>query len=162
MGLQPILHKMWSPIGQRPEAKVNLRYEWTYVYGFVHPNSGRTEWFILPRVNVDWFNLALKEFAQAVGAGQKKRVLLVLDGAGWHRSARLEIPEGIELEILPPYSPELQPAERLWKLADEPIANRCFQTIEAIEDLLVERCQTLSTMMQHQIRKLTEYSWWPA
>ena len=73
------------------------------MYSFVHPNSGETEWFLLPRVNVDWFNLALEHFAKALGAGQTKQILLVIDGAGWHRSERVKIPEGIHLEILPPY-----------------------------------------------------------
>lgn len=159
VGLKPILRKVWSPIGERPIAPVNHRYEWIYLYGFVCPNTGNTEWYILPRVNVNWFNEALKAFAQAVGAGTNKRILLSIDGAGWHRSERVEVPEGIHLEFLPPYSPELQPAERLWSLADEPLVNRCFDTIEQVEDILVERCQTLMNTMQNQIQALTQFHW---
>ena len=85
---------------------------------------------------------------------------MVIDGAGWHRSDKVEIPEGIHLEILPPYSPELQPAERLWRLADEPLVNRCFDEIEQVEDILATRCQTLITM-QDDICNLTNYHWWP-
>ena len=48
VGLKPILRKVWSPVGERPIAAVHHRYEWTYVYSFVHPNSGATEWFLLP------------------------------------------------------------------------------------------------------------------
>jgi transposase len=43
-------------------------------------------------------------------------VVLVLDNAGWHSSDKLVAPEGLMLAFLPPYSPELQPAERLWEL----------------------------------------------
>ena len=68
-------------MGERPIADVNHRYEWTYLYGFVHPQTGETEWFILPRVNTIWFNLALATFAAQVGAGAQKHILLVLDGA---------------------------------------------------------------------------------
>jgi len=161
VGLKPILRKVWAPVGERPIAPVHHRYEWTYVYGFVCPSSGTTEWYILPRVNVDWFNAALQAFAEAVGAGPKKQILLVLDGAGWHRSDKVEVPEGLHLEILPPYSPELQPAERLWPLTDEPLVNQCFDTIEVVEDLLVERCQTLATHLQEQVRELTQFHWWP-
>lgn len=162
VGLKPILRKIWSPIGERPIAPVHHRYEWTYVYGFVCPLTGETEWYLLPRVKTVWFNEALKAFAQAVGAGEHKRILLVIDGAGWHRSGKVEIPEGLHLEFLPPYSPELQPAERLWSLADEPLVNRCFDTIEIIEDILVERCLTLANSMQAHIRNLTFFHWWPA
>lgn len=160
VGLKPILRKVWSRVGQRPVASVHHRYEWLYAYGFVHPNSGQTEWYLLPRVNVDWLNVALKTFAQAVGAGVNKHILLVMDGAGWHRSAKLEVPQGLHIEILPPYSPELQPAERLWNPLDEPLVNRSFDSIEAIETVLVERCQTLATTMQAEIRNLTQFHWW--
>lgn len=162
LGLKPILRKVWSPIGERPIARVNHQYEWTYLYGFVHPASGETEWFIIPRVNVEWMNAVLKAFAKAVGASATRRILLVLDGAGWHRSQKLEIPEGIHLEILPPYSPELQPAERLWSLVDEPLVNQSFESIEQVETILASRCQTLATTMTTHIQALTHFHWWPA
>ena len=47
-------------------------------------------------------------------------ILLVLDNAGWHGPANLKVPDGIRLIHLPPYSPELQPAETLWSVVDEP------------------------------------------
>lgn len=162
LGLKPIIRKVWSPKGERPVAMVHHRYQWTYLYGFVHPASGETEWFIVPRVNVEWMNEVLKAFAQTVGASATHRILLVLDGAGWHRSQKLEIPEGIHLEILPPYSPELQPAERLWSIADEPLVNQCFQCIEEVEEILAERCRTISTTMKASIQGITQFHWWPA
>ena len=160
LGLKPIIRKIWAPVGHRPIAEVDPRYEWTYLYGFVHPSTGDTEWLILPRVNGHWFNQALATFAEQVGAGDDKQILWVLDGAGWHRCKNLMAPEGIHLEVLPPYSPELQPAERLWRLADEPLANRCFDRLEALEDVLEVRCRTLLTM-QPEIKALTNYHWWP-
>lgn len=56
------------------------------------------------------------------------------------------VPEGIHLEILLPYSPELQPAERLWRLADEPLANRCFDHLDDLEAILGDRCRTLGNL----------------
>jgi transposase len=58
--------------------------------------------------------------ARATCAGQSKTILLVMDRAGWHISERLVIPSGMYVEYLPAYSPELQPAERLWSVTDEP------------------------------------------
>ena len=89
---------------------------------------------------VEWFNQSLEVFAQQAGAGADKQILLVLDGA--------------------PYSPELQPAERLWRVADEPLVNRSFETIDELEDMLRDRCVTLSSMTD-EIRALTYYHWWP-
>ncbi len=79
----------------------------------------------------------------------------------WHRSEKVEVPEGITVEFLPPYSPELQPAERLWTLVDEPLVNEYFETIDDIEEVLVQRCNVLShtTEMQTRIKDLTYYSW---
>lgn len=104
--------------------------------------------------------MALESFAKEVGAGTKKRILLVLDGAGWHTTAKLRVPEGIHLEFLPPSSPELQPAERLWPLWSEGVANRHFEEIEDMEDALVERCVALLEQPEI-IRSYIRYHWWP-
>ena len=56
------------------------------------------------------------------------------------------------------YSPELQPAERLWSLVDEPLVNEYFETIEEIEEILITRCQYLETMT-NEIKNLTIYHW---
>ncbi len=70
------------------------------------------------------------------------------------------MPEGIHLLPLPPYSPELQPAERLWVLVDEPLVNAAFETITEIEELVYQRCLRL-LKQQQLIRGLTFYHWWP-
>ena len=84
----------------------------------------------------------------------------VVDQAGWHTSEKVEVPEGIHLITLPPYSPELQPAERLWTLTNESVANRSFETLEQLEEVLVHRCQMLLKQPEF-IRGLTCFHWWP-
>jgi hypothetical protein len=100
------------------------RYEWAYLYSFVRPKTGEIHWLILPTVNARVFSVALEHFARELGAGKnsRRRVLLVLDKAGWHTGGEVEVPEGIELEFLPSASPELQPSERLWPLSNEGVA----------------------------------------
>ena len=61
-----------------------------YLYGFVRPESGEVFWLILPTVNVGLFSMALFEFAKEVGAGNDKRILLVVDRAGWHTGGEVE------------------------------------------------------------------------
>jgi len=102
----------------------------------------------------------LADFAQHFGVGKNKRIILALERAGWHISDQVEIPEGIHLLFLPPYSPQLQPAERLWPLINEPIANRSFQSWDELEDVLFYRCQRL-LQLQQLIRGLTFFHWWP-
>jgi transposase len=161
LGLKSILRKVWSPVGERPLVKVHQRYQWTYLYAFVRPKSGEVHWLILPTVNAEVFSMALENFAREVGAGTRRRILLVLDGAGWHTAKKkLKIPEGIHIEFLPSHSPELQPSERLWALSDEGVANRYFEHIEELEETLVERCRALREQPA-VIRSYTRYHWWP-
>ena len=117
LGLLPVARRVWAPRGERPTAPARRRYEWLYAYGFVRPRTGRTWWCLLPTVSLAAFALALAECARDEGIGPAKRAVLALDRAGWHASPRLSVPEGLHLEPLPPHSPELQPAERLWPLA---------------------------------------------
>ncbi len=85
-------------MGKRPVARVKRGYKWrTYLYGFVRPESGEVYWLILPTVNVELFSMALGEFAREVGASKDKRIVLVVDQAGWHTGGQVEVPEGIHL-----------------------------------------------------------------
>jgi DDE superfamily endonuclease len=68
----------------------------------------------MPSVSISIFEIVLAQLARDLALGSAKQIVLVLDGAGWHNSSQLKIPYGIHLVFLPPYSPELQPAERLW------------------------------------------------
>jgi transposase len=160
LGLKPVIRRVWAQVGKRPVARFKRGYKWTYLYGFVRPESGEVYWLILPTVNTELFSMALNEFAKEVGAGKDKRIVLVVDKAGWHTGKEVEVPEGIHLEFLPPGSPELQPAERLWVLTNEGVANGLFEEIEEIERALVERCLELLDQTE-TIKGLTNYHWWP-
>lgn len=160
LGLKPVLRRVWAPRGRRPVARARRRYEWVYLYGFVRPKTGEAFWLVLPMVGARAFSLALAQFAEWVGAGLDKRVVLVLDRAGWHIGGEVEVPEGVELELLPSRSPELQPAERLWPLVNERVANRPFSGLDQLEDALVERCLALSERPD-VVRSHTLYHWWP-
>jgi transposase len=129
------------------------------LYAFVHPRTGETYWWILPYVNTQLFSKVLADFAHQFNLGANKHILLAVDGAGWHTSKDLQIPQGLPLTFLPPYSPELQPAERLWTLVDEPIVNQSFQTLDDLEEVLFHRCQSL-LQQQDLIQGLTGFHWW--
>ena len=162
LGLKPVIRRVWAPIGNRPVARFKRGYKWTYLYGFVRPQSGQVFWMIVPTVNTELYSLALREFAKEVGAGKERRILLVVDKAGWHTGGEVDLPEGIHLELLPKGSPELMPAERLWPLTNEALANGLFEEIEEIEQTLMDRCVELLDQSQSElIKDLTNYHWWP-
>lgn len=160
VGLKPVIRRIWVDEWTTPTAKVKWQFEWLWLYSFVQPESGQTYWWILPFVNHKLFNRVLADFAQHFGIGKHKRVALALDRAGWHMSEKVEVPEGIHLIPLPPYSPELQPAERLWTLTNEPVANRSFETLDQLEEVLIQRCQMLLKQPEF-ICGLTCFHWWP-
>jgi transposase len=160
LGLKPVLRKVWTLCGEQPIAPVNWRYEWLWLYGFVHPESGESYWWILPYVRTDIFNLVLADFAKHFEVGENKRIVLAMDQAGWHTSKELEVPEGIHIILMPSHSPELQPAERLWPVTNEAIANESFKSLDELEEVLFKRCKVLSHN-RDLIRGLTFYHWWP-
>lgn len=154
------MKRVWAPKGWRPRAPVRRRDQWLDVYGFVRPTTGQTWWCLLPTVSREAFPLALAAFARDEASDALHRVTLVLDQAGWHTSPRLSLPEGRHLVFLPPYSPELAPAERWWPLVDEVVVNQTLADLDALEAMLVPRCQAL-TRQRPRLTSLTRYHWWP-
>ena len=126
---QPDGRQAEGPAGQRPIALGHHRYQWLHVIAFVQPTTGEAVWFLSTGLSKRLFEALLASFAREVGAGRARHVVLVLDNAGWHGPKGLVVPDGVTRVFLPPYSPELQPAERLWPLVDEPVANRHFATL---------------------------------
>jgi transposase len=165
IGLKPILHKMWCCDGLRPLTPVQHRFEGRSLVGFVHPASGRTVFHLASTVNIPLLEAELAEaelaaFAQEVGASPTKQIVLVLDLAGWHASARRRVPEHVHLLFLPPYSPELRPAEHLWPLTNTALANRHVATIDDLEDAQAARCVTLQRQRE-LVRSAALFHWWP-
>lgn len=146
LGLQPIVRRVWAPIGERPLAHHCRRYQWVYTYGFVHPDTGASYFLLLPRANVCVMQMAVEMFAAEVNPHRQQLIILLVDQAAWHMSQKLKLPTGIFLYPLPPYTPQLQPTECVWSLLREAVANQVFKDLVALEEVLVKRCQWL---MQH-------------
>ena len=100
--------------GARPTAVRQTKYEWCYLYAAVEPATGESAALIAPNVDTGTMN----QFLKILNAERKtdEHILLIMDGAGWHKSKTIKLPAGITVLLLPPYSPELNPAENLWQL----------------------------------------------
>jgi transposase len=126
--------------------KVKLGFKNFYLYSAVNPKTGKDFSLILPLVNTDCINVFLEEFSKELG---QQKVLIIMDGAGWHKSKNLKIPSNIRIEILPPYCPELNPVERLWKyIKDNTIKNKVFSTLEELE---IEICTFVKNLSREVI-----------
>jgi hypothetical protein len=157
--LLPVVRRVWAPRGQRPIVQVARHDHLLSVYGFIRPATGQSWWCLLPRVTTEAMTLAT--FARDEGIDASQRAVLVLDQEGWHVSPDLPLPAGNDLVFLPASSPELQPAERLWPLVDEPLANRAFPNLDALEDVLVSRCRTLE-LEPLRLKAHAHFHLWPA
>ena len=114
-------------------------------------------WFLSNGLSKPFFEALLASFAQQTGAGHERHIVLVPDNAGWHRPKGLAVPDGITLVFLPPCSPEPQPAERLWPLVDEPVANRHFAPLDDLDAVVAERCR----LDPATVRPHTAFHGWP-
>jgi transposase len=111
-------------------------------------------------VSKPFFAALLAKFAEESGAGRGRVIVLVLDNAGWHTEPGLAVPDGIRLAHLPPYSPELQPAECLWPVLDEPLVNRHFATLDEVDQAVARRCLDLHAD-RDTVKARTHFHWWP-
>jgi transposase len=145
-------------VGQRPIALGHHRYRWLHVIAFVQPTSGEAVWFLSTGLSKPFFEALLAAFALETGAGRERHIILVLDNAGWHGPEGLAVPEGISLVFLPPYTPELQPAEHLWPLVDEAVVNQHFASLDALDVAVAARCRRLDPTT---VRPHTDFHWWP-
>src|SRR6476620_11105187 len=87
---------------------------------------------------------ALADFAGWADPEGKKVLVLVLDKAGGHTAKKLTVPPNVVLHHQPSCTPELQPAEHLWPLVREGLANRVFDTLPTLTEVLTARCQWLT------------------
>ena len=135
IGQKNSLTRVWGQTGSRPAAPKDLGFASAYVFGAVCPLEGKAAALIMPICNTAAMNHHLCEISSQVAADA--HAVVILDGAGWHRSRGLVAPDNITLLELPPYSPELNPVERIWHyLRSHWLANSVFSSLADIMDAL--------------------------
>jgi hypothetical protein len=87
---------------------------------------------------------ALAAFARWADPDGRKVLVLIVDTAGWDVADQLVVPPNVVLHHLPSCTPELQPAEALWALVRETLANKTFPTLAALQEPLGRRCGWLA------------------
>ena len=128
------VRRCWAPRPLRPLCQGMLTHEYTYVLGAVDVCTGEFESLILAHVTTGCMQLFLNEVS---ARHPDEKIVMVIDGAGWHRSDKLKAPDNIYLLTLPPYAPELNPIEHVWdELREKFFHNRVFKSLEALEDHL--------------------------
>lgn len=131
-GLQSSVQWMWYEKGKPLTVPVQQAYQNQYMFSAVAPKTGDDFSLLLPEVNTVMMNLYLKYFSDQFS---DSKILLVLDQAGWHKSNDIVVPKNIKIEYLPPYSPQLNPIERLWKwIKSETIHNFLYKNLDEMSE----------------------------
>lgn len=146
----------WAPKGVRPIVGKQIVREYTYSYAAVDPQEGEVDSLILPNMYASTMSVFLRELSER---HPQCHILLIMDGAPCHRAGDLEIPENICIVELPPYSPELNPAEHLWDaMRERDFKNVTFTSMEKVEQAMVASLQTLERDRE-RIRGMTGFPW---
>jgi transposase len=141
-GLQPLVGRCWARKRCKSYSMVKPGYKNFYVFSGVSPHTGESFSLFLPWVNTEIMNLYLEELSLAY---PEQELMLIMDQAGWHKAKDLIVPKNIRIEFLTPYSPELNPVEKLWQWLKRHICrNRLFPTEENLMNVLSDTLQGLS------------------
>lgn len=155
-GLLGTPRRCWSPHGTRPVVGARLERKYIYAFSAVSPHDGVMDSLVLPWVNAETMSLFLAEVAHR---HCEEFIVMVMDQAGWHIAGELTVPQNMRLIFLPPYSPELNPAEHLWgSLREDCFANNVFANLDAVELALTAGLVALEA--DHtRTRSMTGFKW---
>ena len=145
----------WFTRGERPPGSCDQRYTWTHLFAAVRPATGDSFALVLPQVSTAAMTEFLARFAATLAADE--HAVVVLDRAGWHRARKLVVPSDITLVWLPPYSPQLNPVERVWLfLRERHLSQRLLNSYDAIVEAL---CRAWNALTKARLRSLTSYQY---
>jgi transposase len=146
----------WHKKPHRPQVRTRVTQQYTYAYAAVSPLDGRLDSLILPHVNGACMHLFLNEIAARY---PHENIVMVLDGAGWHKNQSMPLPDNLRLLFLPPYAPELNPQEHIWdELREKHFHNRAFDSLDTLEHHL---CHALSQLESdpRRVHSFTAWHW---
>jgi transposase len=150
-GLLPIQRRRLTLTGVKPLGTVQYRLENFYVYGAVEPTTGESFFLELPYLNSANFQIFLNEFSHGY---QETLNIILMDNGSCHTAKSLVIPDNVVCLFLPPYSPELNPIERLWQDVKDQLA---WLVAAALDELELRVATIITQYSRATIRSLTSY-----
>jgi transposase len=130
--------------------------QYIYAYAAASVADGALDTLILPHVNSDCMQIFLDELSRR---HPEDRIIMVLDGAGWHKAKALVVPDNMRLLPLPPYAPELNPVEHVWdELREKSFGNLVFDSLDSLENHL-EAALLAMELDQKRVRSIVAWPW---
>lgn len=153
LGLMFPMRRRITAKGIKPIQVVDFRFENYYLYGAVEPISGDRFILELPYLNSDCFQVFLNEFSSYC---IDDFIILLVDNSSTHKAKKLVIPKNIVLLFLPPYSPELNPIERLWQHIKSKVTFSFLESLEALKQNVADELLKLTDSI---VASITGYSY---
>ncbi|OKH22986.1 DDE endonuclease [Hydrococcus rivularis NIES-593] len=150
-GLRTIMGKVITACGVKPIGEWQWLFQAFWLYGAVEPATGNALFLQFSHVDSDCYQRFLDEFSQQFPDSLN---ILQVDNGRFHTSKDLEIPENVILFFQPPYSPELNPIERLWQHLK---ADLKWSSFKALEQLQTKLDRLLNNLTSEVIASLTGY-----
>lgn len=152
LGLHGQVRRVWAPVGEKVEQLLQIQYKWSHLVLAVCPSRGEVRWRWVPNLKgptlapiaAEWF-------------GSRAPVVLVWDGAPGHRNHAVAA-TGVRRVLLPPYSPELDPAERVFRAIRPEVEGQVYATLEE-KQAIVEAWLRNFGADPARVRSLTAWSW---
>ena len=144
----------WGPVGERVPVPKQMSFEWGYLWAEIDVISGDVNAWLLPEMNEEVLSPVVEKMTQKWG----EKTAIVWDNSKVHESVGNALPGKMKCVFLPAYSPELNPCERFFEELRRKIANRIFDSLQQLEDLLVEAIKEYVHNRQ-EIRQLCGYPW---
>ena len=119
--------------GIKPVCPFVQDFKNTYLFGAFSPITGSSLLLDLPYCSTECFEVFLQELSKQ--QPDEYKILFLYNGA-FHKAKRLLIPVNISLCFIPPYSPELNPAEKLWGFLKRKITNKAFKKLEELQSFM--------------------------
>ncbi len=117
-------------------------FQSTYLFGAFSPINGTSFLLELPYCNTDCFELFLSEFSLI---NPQELKVIVLDNGAFHKAKRLKVPKNIILIFLPPFSPELNPAEKMWAKFKRAFTNKLYKSLDEVSLFIQSLTHSLKT-----------------
>jgi hypothetical protein len=135
-GLMTQAGRRWARKGKRPEMLYRQTRQYLALFASVCPETGEMSSLISPYMNTYAMNAHLKILSEE---HPDTCNVVVLDGAGWHRSKDLELPDNVKFIRLPPYSPQLNPMETVWEYIKSHFTRGAyFENLDQVENRIIE------------------------
>jgi transposase len=153
-GLLTIARRILTAKGVKPKMPYQHKFKNFYLFGAFSPITGTHFTLELPKCNTDCFQAYLNEFSKQNPLELK---IVFLDNGAFHKAKELVIPVNIVLVFIPPYTPELNPAEKMWRHFKDKIANEVFPTLD---DLSSKLSNLIIDLDNETIKSITSYDYY--